>query len=211
METYEALAGEDISTTASNMVRLAKKVAGRVQASFNDVELTASAETKPADVVAEYWKVSRERSAAYERSPEGKAAKAEREAFQNVAALEAVKPFDEFQKMDEPSWLSWVESNREGYGACIMRYAARWANRMEAAIKGGAKVSDCASKCSHEADTEGITGFMYGAAVAMLAKCWVYGEQLRQWHNIDTQIGTEGEKANASGGVLNPAVLTIGA
>jgi len=34
---------------------------------------------------------------------------------------------------------------------------------------------------------------------------------LRKWHNIKTQIGNEGEKANASGGVLNPALLNISA
>jgi len=33
--------------------------------------------------------------------------------------------------------------------------------------------------------------------------------ELRQWHNLKTQIKDEGEKANASGGVLNPALLTI--
>ncbi|MDA8315367.1 MAG: hypothetical protein M0010_09365 [Actinomycetota bacterium] len=48
-----------------------------------------------------------------------------------------------------------------------------------------------------------------GAAVSVLASCWVHGEELRRWHNLDTQIGTEGEKANASGGVLNPALLIM--
>lgn len=47
-------------------------------------------------------------------------------------------------------------------------------------------------------------------AVVVLTKCWSRGEELRRWHNLDTQIGNEGEKANASGGVLNPALLTTG-
>jgi hypothetical protein len=68
-----------------------------------------------------------------------------------------------------------------------------------------------ASACSQAADDEGITGFMYGCAVGCLARAWVYGEALRRWHNKDTQIGTEGDKANASGGVLNPALLNIAA
>jgi len=33
---------------------------------------------------------------------------------------------------------------------------------------------------------------------------------LRRWHNKENQIGTEGDKANESGGVLNPALLSIG-
>lgn len=74
----------------------------------------------------------------------------------------------------------------------------------------GATVIDCAKAASHEADVEAITGFMYGCAVSILAKAWKHGDELRRWHNLDTQIGTEGEAANASGGTLNPALLTIG-
>lgn len=51
---------------------------------------------------------------------------------------------------------------------------------------------------------------MYGCAVSILSQVWIHGEELRRWHNLDSQIGTEGEKANESGGVLNPAVLNIG-
>ena len=49
---------------------------------------------------------------------------------------------------------------------------------------------------------------MYGAAVFVLATCWEHGEELRRWHNVVTQIGTEGEEANKNGGVLNPALLS---
>jgi len=53
-------------------------------------------------------------------------------------------------------------------------------------------------------------GFMYGCAVSTLAKFWEFGEDLRRWSNLDMQIGHEGEKANADGGVLNPALISIG-
>ena len=56
----------------------------------------------------------------------------------------------------------------------------------------------------------GITGFQYGWAVAQLAHHWTHGEALRRWHNRATQIGTEGDKANETGGTLNPALLSIG-
>lgn len=81
---------------------------------------------------------------------------------------------------------------------------------MEKEIENGFTVADCAKATSNQADTEGITGFMYGAAVATLAGVWVYGEDLRRWHNRDCQIGDEGDRANESGGVLNPAILRIG-
>ena len=70
-------------------------------------------------------------------------------------------------------------------------------------------LEDVADATSQEADVEGITGFMYGCAVSTLSRCWKHGEQLRRWHNINTQLGNEGEKANESGGVLNPALLSV--
>ncbi|HAV61687.1 MAG TPA: hypothetical protein DCY13_04890 [Verrucomicrobiales bacterium] len=83
---------------------------------------------------------------------------------------------------------------------------------MEAKIAGGEKLEDIADSAGHEVDRRpgfGITGFMYGCAVGMIAKAWIHGEALRRWHNLKTQIGTEGEKANESGGVLNPALINI--
>jgi hypothetical protein len=67
-----------------------------------------------------------------------------------------------------------------------------------------------AEKFSISSDVEGITGFMYGWSVGCLSRAWRHGEQLRRWHNKGTQIGNEGDKANETGGVLNPAILRIG-
>lgn len=111
---------------------------------------------------------------------------------------------------DEDSWNQFVAANTDPYGSACVRYAKAWAEQMEMLMGDGATVEQCAKKASHDADTEGITGFMYGCAVSMLAKCWKHGEALRRWHNRDTQIGTEGDRANETGGVLNPALLNIG-
>jgi len=97
----------------------------------------------------------------------------------------------------------------EAYGLRVFSYAEDWAEMMEKEMSSGAKLEECAQETSHRADTDGITGFMYGAAVSILAQCWKHGEELRQWHNLDTQIGDEGENANRSGGVLNPARLNV--
>lgn len=116
----------------------------------------------------------------------------------------------EFDVADESAWAKYRKNNEDDdYGECCLRYAARWANLMDVRIAAGEKLEDIANSTSHEADTEGITGFMYGAAVSMLASCWRYGETLRRWHNLKTQLGDEGETANKSGGVLNPALLNI--
>ena len=48
----------------------------------------------------------------------------------------------------------------------------------------------------------------YGCAVSTLAACREHGEALRRWHNLRMQIDTEGARANESGGVLHPALLS---
>ena len=111
-------------------------------------------------------------------------------------------------------WEKWLENNQDEYGAAIYAYAKSWAELMEKEMP-----EDCsdvdkflrenASTLSHKADVEGITGFMYGAAVSILASTWIHGEALRRWHNLDTQIQDEGEEANAKGVTLNPALLSI--
>lgn len=60
---------------------------------------------------------------------------------------------------------------------------------------------DNADRLSREADTEGITGFMYGCAVSILSQCWEYGEYLRKWHN--KKYDYDGD------GAVNPAVITV--
>ena len=110
---------------------------------------------------------------------------------------------------NKPAWDKFVEANQDSYGNACVKYAEKWAMLMQAKIKGGASVASCADETSSLADDEGITGFMYGCAVSMLAQCWKHGEELRRWHNKDVQLGTEGDAANKSGAVLNPACLVI--
>lgn len=110
----------------------------------------------------------------------------------------------------------YVAKNDDPYGSGVVRYERRWAEAMEEHIPEHADtalvktmIDVHADELSHTADTEGITGFMYGCAVRSLAYHWVHGEELRQWHNVKTQIHDEGEAANREGGVLNPAILEI--
>ena len=116
---------------------------------------------------------------------------------------------------DEAGWANCVKINADDlYGAACVAYALAWADEMEACVKEGAcSVAEIAKNAAHAVDRRpgfGITGFMYGCAVSMLSKYWEHGEELRRWHNIDAQLGTEGEKANESGGVLNPALVSVG-
>ena len=103
----------------------------------------------------------------------------------------------------EKEYNKFVDVNsHDGYSKATVDFMCRWAELMEEMIASGEKIPDIAGKTSHDADTEGITGFMYGCAVNALAKFWEHGETLRKWHN--KSYGYDGD------GCVNPAILTIG-
>lgn len=115
-----------------------------------------------------------------------------------------------FAVRDQAAWDECRSKNNDPYGARVVRYAEEWGRLMQGMLARGETISECADAASHIADDDGITGFMYGCAVSILAGVWEHGEALRRWHNRSTQLGDEGDKANEGGGVLNPAVLSIG-
>ena len=105
----------------------------------------------------------------------------------------------------EKEYKDCYDKNSDPYSRACFTYAERWAKFMEKEISESddatKAIAENADRLSHEADVEGITGFMYGCAVSILSQCWEYGEDLRKWHN---------KKYNHDGdGVVNPAVLTV--
>ena len=110
-------------------------------------------------------------------------------------------------KGKEKEYKDWYDKNSDGYGRACFTYAERWAELLEEEINKSNDVMKClvynADRLSREADTDGITGFMYGCAVNILSKCWEYGEYLRKWHNKEYDYDGDG--------VVNPAIMTVGA
>ena len=113
----------------------------------------------------------------------------------------------------QKAWDACLAANADSaYGRAVNAYAKRWADAMEREIAAMAEsgmcrdpreaVALCADEASHEADTDGITGFMHGCAVAALADVWEHGDALAEWHNASLGHG--------SGGVANPALIVIG-
>lgn len=98
-------------------------------------------------------------------------------------------------------------NSQDPYGLGVLHFAKAWAIYMEKDIIANNNIltKEIMESCCTKADTEGITGFMYGCAVGFLSKCWIYGEQLRQIHNGEYNIDSLVE------GVVNPAVLVINA
>jgi hypothetical protein len=111
----------------------------------------------------------------------------------------------------EQSYAEWKLKNVDPYSGTCFLFAEKWASLIEAEIAKGKTVADVADACSSEADKEfGVTGFMFGMAVSILAEAWEHGDALRRWHNLKTQLGDEGERANREGKTLNPALLRFG-
>jgi hypothetical protein len=217
LSSYEPMAGENVSYTAIRIVRVAHLTGQSCTAHFNGIKLVANQEDKSDGIVNFYFQECERRSQEYRESPAGKRAEQERRereariAIQRNEVNEKLKNASamDMELVDEAIWQEFKDKNQDAYGGGIVTYAERWAKLMQVEMSNGNKLEDVAEATSHEADIEGITGFMYGCAVLILARCWKHGDQLRRWHNLSTQIGNEGEKANESGGVLNPAMLSI--
>ena len=79
----------------------------------------------------------------------------------------------------EETWKKVVEINQDAYGKATVRYCLRWAYMMEDEIEAGNELTkDIISKTSHQADDEGITGFMASWAFGALKRFWYYGDML---------------------------------
>ncbi len=211
---YEPGCGSHISGACKEAVEMAQRESCNVEFEFNEIRIIASPDSDPEKLVRFYDEESERRHQAYISTPEYKhhQEEAERQQRERNAARKAalVEAPEHMTLRDAEAWKKSCEVNSDGYGGAVMTYAERWARLMEGQMAKGKLIAEIAEECSSLADEEGITGFMYGCAVSILSQVWIHGEALRLWHNLHTQIGTEGRAANDNGGVLNPAVLIIG-
>lgn len=107
------------------------------------------------------------------------------------------------------AWDSWVTKNKDDYGkACVD--VARKVMELLDDREGDFDTHAIICEADDAIEAGGITGFMASCVASMVSKCHSRGEEFRRKWNGDNQIGDEGDKANESGGVLNPALLCIG-
>lgn len=99
-------------------------------------------------------------------------------------------------------WSTFKINNQDFYGKGVVDFSERWAELMENQISNGKLLHEIAKEAEKKADTDGITGFMYGSAVNALSQAWKHGDVLKAWHNGKYMY--EGE------GVVNPAILSLG-
>jgi len=103
----------------------------------------------------------------------------------------------------EKEWEEGVEKNRDDYGYGVVQATVAVCNALDDPTKTYKEAHD---KCHGF----GITGFMAGCMAQWVSHFHPRGEGFRKWWNSEHQIHHEGDKANGDGGILNPAVLTIG-
>jgi len=110
-------------------------------------------------------------------------------------------------KMEE--WNHQVKINDDPYGGACVKVAQRVMEILDEE-PGEFDCHKIICRADDEANDGGITGFMAGCVASMVSEVHSRGKEFREKWNIDNQIGTEGEKANKKGTVLNPALLTLG-
>lgn len=103
---------------------------------------------------------------------------------------------------DQKMYDLYKEKNKDFYSKGVIDFGERWADKMEELMATtGLPLVKIADSASRIADTDGITGAMYGMAVGFLSQCWEDGESLRRWHNHEYDY--EGD------GVVNPAIISF--
>lgn len=200
-----------VNEAAAACVKLARETGEEVRCEFNGTDLVVPPGTTASDAVAAWDREMSRKADEYRASPEFKRAEKERQRVERerkAASKAALAGAPAISLREPEKWATCVRVNSSPYGAAAVRYAETWARIMQARMAAGATVADCAEESSRLADNGGITGFQYGCAVSILTQTWEHGEELRRWHNLKTQIRNEGERANETGGVLNPALLT---
>lgn len=233
--SIDVMAGANITDTITEAISVARGLDAAMQFEFNDVTVTVRSDSNP-ELIYRDWSRALNGYIGKNVGPypnsvltnEEEASDARVEAQNDRRRQERQLEAEEAQRRhnltlegalktapakmtlrNKKAWKKTVAANTDAYGGGVISFAERWARLMEGRIANGDTLEECAEEAASMADNEGITGFMYGAAVSILAHVWVHGELLRRWHNLKTQIGTEGEKANKAGGVLNPALLGI--
>ena len=210
--------GDNITNIISEMVSRANAYNIRVTCVFNDVQFTVDPGMST-EATYQLWRAEMDRqSQQWSKSMKAEVSRRESKAREerDVVRGQKVRAMLEHEKIQVP-WYKRSAFNKavrlnsaDGYSAATVKFAIAWAVAMQQALRQGKKIGDVAEELSQEVDYEGITGFMYGFAVSFLAKFWKHGEELRRWHNLDTQLGNEGEQANKKkDAVLNPALLSI--
>lgn len=107
----------------------------------------------------------------------------------------------------QKEWEEYQTKNSDSYGKACVNVARRAMELLDEGVPMDSHKLIC--RADKESKAGGITGFMAGCVAQMISAFHSRGEEFRKHWNLDTQINVEGQQANDSGGVLNPALLTV--
>lgn len=163
MITYVQMEQEYIEETAERMVALAQANKDVVQITFDCVQLTVDADTDPADATMTYY------------------AALEEQRKQARKKLLKDAP-DEPTICDPVAWnTSYPNPAASSYVQVTYDYAVLWARLMEASMKAGNSLEDCAGETSELAITEDIGTHQFSHAASALGHAWTHGKELEAW------------------------------
>lgn len=110
---------------------------------------------------------------------------------------------------NKAAFKKYEDNNVDPYGKCCVDVARRAIEILDTQ-KGDYDPHEIICQASRELKA-GISGFMAGCISQMVIECHDKGEDFRKKWNLDCQINKEGEEANKTGGILNPALININA
>ena len=111
--------------------------------------------------------------------------------------------------INQKGWDDCVKMNTDSYGKACVDVARRVMEILDTNEPFDTHKIICQADDEALGKEGGITGFMAGCVAEMVSKYHSRGEEFRKAWNKDNQIGDEGDRANDSGGILNPALLNI--
>lgn len=110
--------------------------------------------------------------------------------------------------IEPEKWERCVKINKDSYGKACVDVARRVMEILDEE-PGDFDPHKIVCRADEEVKAGGITGFMAGCVANMVSSFHSRGEEFRKKWNLFHQVGTEGERANEKGGVINPALMSI--
>lgn len=102
-------------------------------------------------------------------------------------------------------WQKCVSNNSDPYGKAVVDVARRAMEILDSE-PGDFDCHKLLCRADDECKVGGITGFMAGCAANIISQCHSRGEEFRIKWNSNHGV----KESKAKGGVVNPAILTLG-
>lgn len=170
-----------------------------IKFNFNGVPVMVSKENATKERIPELWWSSVEERFGKQyleeeaRKYRSQKAKALRKEFRKNAVQRKIVEVDDSTKLEfkneysEGCWNFLLECNADNIrNQFILKFARRLGKYMQHLMHVHNKtVFDIAKQSANLCGVDQLSGVDYNSAIHVLEGCWKYGDELREWHNID--------------------------